>query len=162
MTDSVISGSNNGFFNGWLGGSAAPPPESGTTSENKVVKKPVNYPTEFHRVYNEWLTDVEPRVRKYPVIAVISILVLALLGISNVLSFSPTRIMAGVFCLACTAALVRAIIKDPTGFLNDLKKSIYEIKDALFKMNKNKASETTTTEENNTSPETQTKEFIVL
>ncbi|NGX39232.1 MAG: hypothetical protein KR126chlam1_00555 [Chlamydiae bacterium] len=78
------------------------------------------YPTEFHQIVKEFPGDIAHLVQKYPVVALVSMVVLGMLGFSAIFHFSISAIVTGLTSVAIAFAVGNCIYNQPGAYWNSL------------------------------------------
>lgn len=100
-TEGNNNNNNAGFFGGLFG--AEQPQANGSAAQMNGKE------SEFLVISRDFVADLEAFTAKYPLIAAIATIALGFFGLMNVLSFSPTNIITGIFLGTLCIALGKSI-----------------------------------------------------
>jgi len=108
----------------------------------KPAENEPKYRTEFHRIYAEKGGIFDPITEKYPLFVVVSIVVLGMLGVFNVFSFSITSILSGVIFLGLSVSLGQSVrnaySKQDSNFWRQCLNSVWQILETVFHRSEDK------------------------
>lgn len=122
----------------------------GQSSENL---EECNYPTEFHKLVDYFVSDLTIFRKKYPLIVAISTIAFFVLGLSYIWTFSLSNILIGTFLLTLSVALTANVIEnEPWSFPFEVGRSLQQVREVLTQMYENISKRMNATDSSDVSP----------